>query len=337
MAGIAAFRLIGSIFFHCNSMENREYQNFSNEQLQKERPLEEIREVFKLRHLIIDDGYNYESQEISMDLPTLFHGTSAWFEEDIKDGGIQNKLDNVESLKAVFSTHPLLADLFRLVQNGKGGEIKPRLQPDKHAMRRKVYCTYNHEDATFYGKGPEILREYIELMEVAYKGWYAGTFKEKIPEIIEDIQPIESYEKKMLMSCLQPKALIAYVKPTSDELDDQATLDFGQGRVECSFLTNNEDRVELQEKIRKAKDRYVRHLEGDLVTLLEANQISQYVQVALGVGNLTSFELKKMPLSDLIQIYLRSRSGFTFDGPGVEVLFHEIKKESIKKLEEVKS
>ena len=174
---------------------------------QIDRSPEVIRELFKQKYLIIDDGYDYISESVPEDLPTLFHGTSEWFKEDIEKDGLTNKLDSVQNIKKIFDVHPELSRRFSDIIE-RGEYLKPRMKPDEHALRRKIYCTYNHEDANIYGKGPEILREYIKIMKRMNQDFYKETFEDSIPKIIEDLQPIDTYEKKLLMSCLEPKVLI---------------------------------------------------------------------------------------------------------------------------------
>lgn len=298
-----------------------------------ERSPEEVRGVFKQKYLLIDDGYDYTSESVPDNLPTLFHGTSAWFRENIEAEGLTNKLDSVEDIKKIFDLHPDLSRRFSDIER-RGVQVKARMNPDKHSLRRRVYCTYSHEDAEIYGRGPEILREYIEVMERMNQDFYNETFRNAIPKIINDIQPIDTYEKKLLMSCLESKVLVAHVKATKEEFDEEGTVDYGGESLEAAFLSNSKSRKELISKIVQARDRYVEHARGNLVSRTEAEQMWGYVQETLNAGGLSEKEFEALSVADLVQIYLRSRSGYVMSSPGVEILFKKIAPGSIIKLEE---
>ena len=137
---------------------------------EKRRSLDEIRNGFKQRFLIIDDGYDYGSEIVPDTLPTFFHGTSAWFEEDIKHKGLTNTVDDIQDVEDVFRVHPDMLRIYKwAIARGEG--IRSRMKPHENSWRKKVYCTYSHENAVRYTKGPEILTDYLEVME----GW-SGSF-----------------------------------------------------------------------------------------------------------------------------------------------------------------
>lgn len=293
----------------------------------KEHGLEAIREKFKTRFLIVDDGYDWDSVIPPADLPTVFHGTSAWLQEDIEKKGLTNSVDSVENIEKVFNLQPDLHKLFSYTILNSNN-IGKRMKPDEYKLRKKVYCTYNHQSAEVHTHGPEILNDYLEFMRLTYKYWHRidNKFETYIEKVINELGSIDTCEKKLLMSSLKPKSLIVHAKPTRKEFDSETTLEYGRSASEIAFLVDSKARKDLYKEIQWARDRYLSHSKGNLVSSNEMSRMWLKIQSAAGlVDNTSDFEL--LPIADLVQIYLRNDFR--------ELLFHKINPESITKLEKM--
>jgi len=301
-------------------------EDYVDGRTEKPRTPEEVREEFKKRFMIVDDGYDYTSENPPEELPTVFHGTSAWFEEEIINSGVQNSLESIHSIQDVFDVHPDLGKLLKNELSRDETSIANRMKPDTNENRRRVYCAYYHDYSTSYTRGPEIIQDYLKIAKRNYGRWYSEErepFQEFLNRIAEEIQPVDSMEKKLLLSCIKPEPLVVHAKCSREEFDPEETAKYHGQMPEATFMNSAEKRKELIEKVKWAQERYIRHIKGKIVNLEESNRMWQYIQTATNMTTSSEFEL--LSTSDLVQIYLRS--SFT------ELLFRKINPESITKLE----
>ena len=118
--------------------------------------------------------------------------------------------------------------------------------------------------------------------------------------------------------------MIVHAKCSREEFDGKATdRRETDSSPDMNFLTSVEGRKKLIEEIVWARERYIRHAKGDTVSLGESNKMWTYIQTAANMTLPEEFEL--LPISDLVQIYLRSGHK--------ELLFKKIHPSSIVKLE----
>lgn len=300
---------------------------FNSEELptdntEKKSGLEGIREKFKTRFLIVDDGYDWDSVTLPEDLPTVFHGTSAWLQENIEKNGLINSVDSMANIEKVFNLHPDLRKLYQYTV-WQGSDMGKRMKPDEYKSRKKVYCTYNHYHAGKYTRGPEILNDYLEAIKERYESWhgYDNSFEPYLDKVINELGAIDTREKKLLMSCLKPKPLIVHVKPTRKEFDFEATSAYSG----VDFLENTQSKEGLCKEIRWARERYLLHSKGKPVSLSETSRMWIYIQGAATLTNPTDFET--LPIVDLLQIYLRDNYR--------HLLLNNINPQSITKLEKM--
>ena len=283
---------------------------------------ESVRERLKDEHLLVDDGYDYTSEKPPKILPTLFHGTSAWLEPDIKEHGLDNNLESVDDIMDLFSIHPDLERLammaFFVLKNHKTAQDTRKLND-----ANKIYATYGYHVAQQFTKGSELLVQWVVIMKKEYPSLdNKGTFESFISRIKSEIQPIDSHKKRLLMSVLQPDGLIVHFRANANELEN-----FGYHPAE--YLKGRKGRKELLDKIIWARKLYLRHAKGDTVNLKESSEMWPYIQNAVFVVEKKGFtDFERVPLSDIVQLYLRAHTHS-------EERFDKISPKSITKMEKV--
>lgn len=285
--------------------ENRYPLEKVQEEAEKITEREHAFELLKKEKLHIEDGYDYESDDPPKILPTLFHGTSKWFEKDIKNNGLNPFTEEVE-LEKVFALNPDLKICLNRLRKEK--KYLPRTDIREIEKRRRIYATYNYKYGLLYTpRGPEIIEDLFRQMQADY-----GDFLPPEDEIIKKLGEINSKEKKVLMSVLKPKPMMVRIKKVPLKLLDKEEF---TDDLTVKFVSNKEARKKLKSDIKKAFEMRrlwdEEYIGGKDITLSlsNANFMWEYIQDVDNTIGIENTLLLTIP--ELTEAYLRSRTGRT--------------------------
>ncbi len=251
--------------------------------------------VLKLQaqRLLVPDGYDFASHEVPDTLPTLFHGTSQWFEDDIRSEGLI-PVKTEADLEKIFACVGL-GHIFRKYK--ADCESPSKVMQDE--LFRRVYSTFNRHYASSYTIGPEIVRNTLVRMRC--------NAKESMPDdrkILDTLLDDFGREPRIWRSILQPKSLICKIKAPSHLLDSETTKGYAGGDVGVAFLTETNARNLLVQRVRGAFESIERHLDGEKLTLTEEENVFRYATCT--VNQMGTEAALALTLSQKIEVYLRS-------------------------------
>lgn len=285
---------------------------------------ESILKLLKEKKWIVDDGYDYESETPPEMLPTLFHGTSRYYEDDIKNNGLNPFTEQVQ-LKNVFAVSSDLEIAYSRALDE--GVLRTNIEKSSE-HRKRVYATYNFDYAKMY-RGAEIIEYGLKDIENMY-----GDFLPSRDEIIREIGEVDSKEKKALMSALKPEPLVVKIKAPLEIFDIEGTNTYGGNDLATRFLSDPEARRQLRINIERALEIYRQHVEEikkfgtpKNIQMKDSGFMWEYLQDAANkIISVSEDEIFLLTVAELIEIYLRSGKH--------ELLFKDIPKNFVEIIED---
>ncbi|TSC78722.1 MAG: hypothetical protein G01um101429_678 [Parcubacteria group bacterium Gr01-1014_29] len=206
----------------------------------KEKLLTELIE----KHLIVKDGYNWDSPELPEVLPTMFHGTSEYFLEDILENGIR---PNTVNLEAIEKESPDIAEALR-----------KQLHEEQH---NEISITTSFKIALKKAQGtPERYSNVARDQFITYKGNYPqGVDQNNAPGGRDiDYLPRNSETKKLFLSVFNPRAAVVSLRPHKEDIDPELIK---KGDPTTSFFIDAEYKKQFLANIKEMRSWLIQYVE----------------------------------------------------------------------------
>lgn len=212
---------------------NKEKAEIRGEKIRKR-----ILQQLESEHLLVRDGYDYESPEPGERLPTMFHGTSEYFLMDILMNGLDNKA--LDPDKMVTESNRLAKQL-REIFRERGD--------------RKIHLSMIYNSSVSHAQAPERLEDLVQREHIVIDSEqnYGGGWE------LDELFPPEKngYSRKLLLSVLLPKPILLKIRMSKNDLNMNVMANYDH---RIKFFVDPDYRKEYIRRIARLKDKYKRLL-----------------------------------------------------------------------------
>lgn len=229
------------------SIEKKSKSGEKKETREKTRTKEDVTAELMSEHLIVKDGYHWDSSELQEVLPTMFHGTSEYFLENILQNGI--KPPTAKDLEAIEKEAPDIAkalrEEFKKYYADTISVTTSYAIAESHAQKspERYYNTASHQFITYKGDDPGHTNKGLKI----FGRWN-----------LEDL-PRDSETKRLFLSVFNPRGIVLSLRPHKEDIDPELIKKYDPT---TNFFIDTGYRKNFLKNIKEMQSWLIQYVEG---------------------------------------------------------------------------